>query len=99
MRKQAGFNLASTELRAIYGNDKSSIPLYSSTKGYLLDEQVKYNGVVYRAKQEIQSPAGGFNPQLWLPITDEGSSYDGTHCNERGYLQSVDILAAWMRTL
>lgn len=100
LRYCAGFNLASPDMRKLFGTYIGDVALYDSTKGYVLDEQVKYNGALYKANVDIPSPSGEFDASKWtLQESDNASDYDNWHCNITGYKMIADKIEAWMRTL
>ena len=100
LRYCAGFNLASPDMRKFFGTYIGDVALYDSTKGYVLDEQVKYNGALYKANVDIPSPAGEFDASKWtLQESDNTSDYDNWHCNVLGYKKLADVVEAWLRTL
>lgn len=100
LRYCAGFNLASPDMRKFFGTYIGDVALYDSTKGYVLDEQVKYNGALYKANVDIPSPAGEFDAGKWtLQESDNVSDYDNWHCNVLGYKKLADVIEMWMRSL
>ena len=100
LRREAGFNLQNVTLRKIYGAYVGDVAQYDSTKGYNLDEQVKYEGVLYKADAVIPAPAGDFDASKWTRLQSDGASdYDDWHCNVLGYKKLADVIEAWMRTL
>lgn len=100
LRCEAGFNIANIDLRRIYGAYVGGVAQYDSTKGYNLDEQVKYEGVLYKSDAVIPAPAGDFDASKWTRQQSEGASdYDDWHCNVLGYRKLADKVEAWMRTL
>ena len=100
LRREAGFNLQNVTLRKIYGDYVGDVAQYDSTKGYNLDEQVKYEGVLYKADAVIPAPAGDFDASKWTRLQSDGASdYDDWHCNVLGYKKLADVIEAWMREL
>lgn len=100
LRYCAGFNLASPDMRKFFGTYIGDVALYDSTKGYVLDEQVKYNGALYKTNVDIPSPAGEFDASKWiLQESDNTSDYDDWHCNVLGYRKLADVIEAWLKTL
>lgn len=100
LRREAGFNLQNVALRKIYGAYVGGVAQYDSTKGYNLDEQVKYEGVLYKADAVIPAPAGDFDASEWTRLQSDGASdYDDWHCNVLGYKKLADVIEAWMREL
>jgi lysophospholipase L1-like esterase len=100
LRCEAGFNLQNVDLRKIYGAYVGNVAAYNPTKGYVLDEQVKYEGVLYKADTVIPAPAGDFDASKWTRLQSDGASdYDDWHCNVLGYKKLADVVEAWLRTL
>lgn len=100
LRYCAGFNLASPDMRKFFGTYIGDVALYDSTKGYVLDEQVKYEGALYKANVAIPAPAGEFDVSKWiLQESDNANDYDDWHCNILGYKKLADVIEAWMKTL
>ena len=100
LRVEAGFNIYSVALRKIYGAYIGNVSAYDATKGYALDEQVKYECALYKSNTEITAPAGTFDASKWtLQESESNSDYDNWHCNTLGYRKLADKVEAWMRTL
>ena len=100
LRCEAGFNIANIDLRRIYGAYVGNVAEYDPEKGYSLDEQVKYEGVLYKSDVVLPAPAGEFDASKWTRQQSEGASdYDDWHCNVLGYRKLADKVEAWMRGL
>ena len=96
LRSKAGFNLHVLSLRKKYGVYIGDVAAYDPTAGYSLDDQAKNDGKVYKANQNIPSPAGAFDASKWTYIRME---YDQCHCNEDGYKKSVGAIVEMMKSL
>jgi len=100
LRTEAGFNLYSPELRKLYGTYIGDVASYDATKGYSLDEQIKYEGALYKANVEMPAPAGNFDISKWtLQQSDGVSDYDNWHCNVLAYNVLADKIESWMELL
>lgn len=85
LQTEAGFNIGNSVFVDKYGSYLSALE-YDSTRGYKLDQQVVYNGKIYKANIEISAPAGKFDVSKWIYIQDVTSSNkDSLHCNSYAY--------------
>ena len=85
LQTEAGFNIGNSVFIDKYGS-YSSVLEYDSTIGYKLDQQVVYNGKIYKANINISAPAGEFDVSKWIYLHDVTSSNkDSLHCNSYAY--------------
>lgn len=85
LQTEAGFNIGNSAFIDKYGSYLSTLE-YDSTIGYKLDQQVVYNGKIYKANIEISAPAGEFDKSKWIYLQDVTSSNkDSLHCNSYAY--------------
>ena len=85
LQTEAGFNIGNSVFIDKYGSYLSALE-YDSTIGYKLDQQVVYNGKIYKANIEISAPAGEFDESKWIYLQDVTSSNkDSLHCNSYAY--------------
>lgn len=85
LQTEAGFNIGNSVFTDKYGSYLSTLE-YDSTIGYKLDQQVVYNGKIYKANIEISAPAGKFDESKWIYLQDVTSSNkDSLHCNSYAY--------------
>lgn len=85
LQTEAGFNIGNSVFTDKYGSYLSALE-YDSTIGYKLDQQVVYNGKIYKANIEIPAPAGEFDESKWIYLRDVTSSNkDSLHCNSYAY--------------
>jgi hypothetical protein len=99
LRKTCGFNLCTEGLRTIYGTDLTTgIPAYDEDAGYVADQRVVYNNVVYKSRQQITAPAGEFDSSKWSQISD-GNGHDRGHCNRFAYDKMSNLVGEWILSL
>lgn len=85
LQTEAGFNIGNNAFIDKYGSYLSILE-YDSTIGYKLNQQVVYNGKIYKANMEIFAPAGEFDESKWIYLQDVTSSNkDSLHCNSYAY--------------
>lgn len=95
--RHSGINLASYDIRAIYGVDTwSEYEEYSNKKTYKTDDKVIYQSKAYKANQDIDSPEE-WDSSKWTLISSD--RYDGWHCNSLAYQLLADKTIKWMESL
>lgn len=95
--RHSGINLASYDIRAIYGVDTwSEYEEYSNQKTYKTDDKVIYQSKAYKANQDIDSPEE-WDSSKWTLISSD--RYDGWHCNSLAYQLLADKTIKWMESL
>lgn len=99
LRKTCGFTLCSENARKIYATDLTTFDGdYDTEAGYITDQRVKYNGIVYRAKQTIPAPAGEWDSSKWTQVSDD-NGFDRTHINRFAYDKTASLVADWIMSL
>ena len=95
--RHSGINLASYDIRAVYGVDTwSEYEEYSNKKTYKTDDKVIYQSKAYKANQDIDSPEE-WDSSKWTLISSD--RYDGWHCNSLAYQLLADKTIKWMESL
>lgn len=84
LRDSAGFEMRKClEHRNLYSLPSSSYGDYDSSTTYNLDDKVKYNGYLYKCKENGVTGIIPTNEQYWIKVSD--GSFDGTHLNTLGH--------------
>lgn len=86
LRKCAGFNFRNCiEHRKCYSLNSNSVDEWSNEKTYMLDEQVKYGGILYKCNKDNVVGILPTDSATWTKMIS--GNYDGTHLNS---LESVN---------
>ena len=84
LRKCAGFNFKNCiEHRKCYSLNSNSVDEWSSEKTYMLDEQVKYGGILYKCNKDNVVGILPTDSTTWTKMIS--GNYDGTHLNSLGH--------------
>lgn len=84
LRKCAGFNFRNCiEHRKCYSLNSNSVDEWSSEKTYMLDEQVKYGGILYKCNKDNVIGILPTDSTTWTKMIS--GNYDGTHLNSLGH--------------
>lgn len=84
LRKCAGFNFRNcVEHRKYYSLNSNSVDEWSNEKTYMLDEQVKYGGILYKCNKDNVVGILPTDSATWTKMIS--GNYDGTHLNSLGH--------------